>query len=459
MREFNIDLYTDRNTVITSYLVSSRYTFEERKSFYDTMIGTRFFPEYQSLFGDNDFFTPDYLVSHLQWPYPCEEISLRHKDVLSYYNRELSFRKKRFIMARLAGYDKDLETTSMDDLQNDLQDIINSEKELKMLDTNLDGKSIYGVKEEAKLGIRTGIKAIDDNCYGLGYGRVAVVYGYVGHGKTTVLMNYLYNAISFGYNSVFITLEIPKGDLYLQLLSIHSYKMAATFGKDPIPYSSLLKGLLTKEEKAYVFGELEQSLKAMTGKFALVEQDDISDYSYAGLQSFLSSLDFVVDAVFLDFIQELVPYVVGTRKDSYLASASMVSDFRRLAVGSKVFPQRIVILGAQANRDGYERAVKADGQYDLRAIAEIPQLEKIAYYAISVFLDDRLRQSGETKICMPKNRGGKLISEPVVVPVDHRFSVLGEDIQGYTDSVGTQEVESLLNSGFDLESMIGGGSI
>ena len=459
MREFRIDLYTDRNIIITSYLVSSQYPLEERKTFYVSMFESKFFPEYQSLVGENDFFTPEYLVSHLQWPYPYEEINLKYKDVLSYYSRELSFRKKRFILTRMAGYDKDLEATTLDELQNDLQDIINSEKDMRIVDTSIDGASLYEGKKNSKLGLLTGIASLDEVCYGLGYGRLAVVYGYVGQGKTTLLLNLLYMAVSHGYNSAFISLEITKGDLYLQFLSIHSYKMASKFGKDPVEYQAILKGALSKEEEAYVFGDLENSLKELPGKVVFIEQDDVADFTYGGLQSFLTSLDFPVDALFLDYMQVLIPYVIGKTRNDYMAAAKVVSDFRRIAVGSTVYPQRIVVVGAQANRDGYERAVIKDGQYDLRAIAEIPQLEKEAYYAISVYTDDKLRQSGETKICLPKHRGGRIISEPVIIPVDHRYSVMGEAIQGYTDAVGTQEVESLLNSGFDLETMISGNTL
>lgn len=450
MREFRIDSMIDRNAVLTSYLLSVKFPLEDRKDLYAGLMQTNMFPEYQYLWGGNDFFSPEHMRSN--WMYAFDDIEMTLKDVQIYFSKELEFRKKKSLLGKLASYDKDLEQVSLHDLQNDVLAMAEEFKHDRGdVEIEQQGQKIYEAQKNAPLGLRSGVEAIDNVTRGFSYGTVTCIFGYVSHCKTTLMMNTLYSSIESGYGSVFVTLEVPKKHLYLQLLSIHSYKAAVRLGGGPVPYQDILKGTLNSDQEKYLFEVVEPDLKKMRGKFVFAEYEDVQDFSLAGLKNFIAKLGFEVDVFITDYINCLFPYVAD--KNYYYGIARLIEDFKRLAVGSNG-KERMVVIGAQANREGWQQAVENDGKYEVSALAEANQLEKVSYYVISLFLDDKLRESREIKVCLLKHRGGDLITKPVIVPTDLRYYSIGSGTAGSSISVGVNDVESILSGNFSLESMI-----
>lgn len=453
---FDILNEVDRVSLLYSYLVDGDNLLEDRKSIYDVMMKTGSFDEFKGISSGEGFFSQDYFKSASVVVPPFKKVKLTYKDILAVYTKELEWRSKKKLSEKLVGVCDNLAGKSLEDMLAGVQDLVQVHRPPRKFESSIDGLAAYKKKKETPLGVLTGVKALDAVVQGLEYGTMCCVFGYVGQGKTTLMLNQLYQAITRGFNGVFVTLEVPRQLMYFALLSLHSYMMAAKTGDAPVSYLSILKGELTPAEEKLLFGKVEKSLLDLPGKCVFVDFDAIQDFTFHGLNHFCESLKWPVDLFILDYMQLLLlnmPKIAGYDR---ISDARVVRDFTNLAIGNSRFKAKIVILGAQANREGYNRSIENEGQYDLMAISDVNQLERDAYYCISLFVDDELRQSGETKMCLLKNKSGPIITMPVVVPMDPRFYAIGDNIKGYAEPVTVKDVNDVL-TGFNLSDVTGGG--
>ena len=77
-------------------------------------------------------------------------------------------------------------------------------------------------------------------------GELTSLMGATGGFKTTFMTNLAYNKLKEGRNVVYLSLEIPKADMYFNLLSLHSTDDKFSIH---IPHSELKRSLLTEEQK------------------------------------------------------------------------------------------------------------------------------------------------------------------------------------------------------------------
>jgi replicative DNA helicase len=453
LREFSVSNTVDRNIVLFSYLVDPRYPRIDRELLYNSMIESGLFSEYSQIFEVDNFLTPIYLQQHTKWSVPYEQIDLGKADVDAFYKRELEYRKKKALLHRLVQVSHDIEHVSLSELQEDISEINSAIKADKEIDIKIDARAAYDRAKNKVFGIQTGITQIDDVIHGIGYGTMTCIVGWTGHNKTTLALNTVYQALRSSFNVLYINLETNKELMYFQLLSRHSFEEAARLGGKPIEYLDMVKGLLSPEQEAFLFDVLIPDMEQLPGKIAFVEQSAFSDMSYPGMINLCASIPFQVDVVVVDYFQCLLPYIEG--KNEFMLGNRLARDFTRLAVGDEVNGEKIVILLSQANKQGYQRAIENEGRYDEGAIADIPELKNAAYYIISVFRDDKLLQSNEVKVCLIKHRGGRILWEPIIVPVDNRFAALGSSVRD-SGPVGVNEVGKVLNAGgFNLKTLLG----
>ena len=83
-------------------------------------------------------------------------------------------------------------------------------------------------------------------------------------------------------------------------------------------------------------------------------------------------------------------------------------------------------FAVQANREGWKRAKKRDGKYDLAAISDLNEVERSSTYVIFLYTTEDMRMTQETKTTLAKNRLGSLIVEPVVTTFNPTVMVVGE---------------------------------
>lgn len=458
MEGFNPDRTEDRNSLLSSVLCV-RQSLLERTHLWELMVESRLFTEYNVIVDRGSFRSPEFVATITSWPYQFDAnlAELPIADVEQVFNRELEFRKKKDLATKLLSLTQEVERLDLKQLQEKVISVTDSIRHVQRVDTTIDLDSLYEKKKSVPLGVLTGIRPIDDVTRGISYGTVTTIFGFTSQGKSTTALNIMYNALVNGFNVMYLTLEMPKDDLYLVMMSLHSYRAASGLGGNPIPFEDAWKGILAPEVESYMKDVVRPSFESLPGKYAFIGEEDVKDYSYQGLLALINSVPFQVDMVVVDHMN-LAKLEVKASADVGFDMAKVCNNLKRVAIGSSVHPSRMVVLVAQANRSGFERADQDEstqGRYDLRAIADINALEQISFYIVSIYVNDELRRAGEAKFCLLKHRGGRLLADPVVAPAEFKFMSVGNHLEGYNDPIGSGDVETMISSGFNLESFGG----
>lgn len=310
----------------------------------------------------------------------------------------------------------------------------------------IDGAAIYKEISERPSGMKLFVDVVDDEIGGVGYGNIITLFGFVGSMKTTLALSAAYrNAVDLGYNSAYVTLEVPKDELYFNLLSRHAMEMQSD---TKVTAKSLKKGLLTDEERRFIFEEVEPSFKEIKGTIYLLDVGDIAEQNSslvtpASFQSALSSCNKDcgndLDAFFIDYVNNMKFFKASSSEYGIDAFVAFLNDLVINFEGKKL----IGWILTQANREGWKKAVRRGGKYAIDALAEFNQVERSSYYIVSLFHDDLLRASGELKLQLLKNRSGGVIEEPLTtLAVPENFFV--GDSAAYKQSYTEEALEGLL---------------
>lgn len=313
-------------------------------------------------------------------------------------------------------------------------------------------REIYAERAQHSGGTQSFLRQVDEKTRGFEPGTMGVYFGWTGAGKTLFGVNYLHgNVVQNKYNGVYITLEVPPEMIRMALLSRHSYESRFT-SVGPVDKLLIEKAKLPADVHAHLFDMVETDLmnNPTHGKFEVLGAGDFESFTRLGIRKKLLNLGFVPDFIVLDHSQCFL-YLEEAQAFRFNPVNHYVRIFAELAMdwdgsGHKFFAMML----SQANREGWKRAVEAGGVYDLTAIADANELERSGSYIVSVFVDDDLKASKEAKIQLHKNRMGEVVSEPVLVSYDARYSVIGHDAVAVTE--GPKDLSGILTGG----SMYGG---
>lgn len=406
----------------------------------ETLRGTQGLPSYEMLIEAHDF---PYTV-------PTPDRALSSADAWSIIDLESNNRRVRELGMNLLEAGRDLlagEKTE-EEIRVGLTEVLDTTyggcEELEELDI----AKIIEERRKASSGIYTFVEEFDDIIRGIEFGTVATLMGFVGALKTTFGINFLHgNVTKCGYNGVFITLEMPKKILFSHLISRHSFVDRFRGNGGPINKEKVQKPhLLDAEEEKFV-KEVQKDLKENPehGKFQFMELSDFRTFDKAGIRSRLMGLPFIPDFIIFDYIQ-LTKYTdFAARFKNFdpinyfvRALAEICQDFN----GKKM----AVLLLSQANREGWKRAVEADGCYDLAALSEANELERTSSYVLTSFIDDDLRVSRESKMQLLKHRMGDILPTPVLVSYEPEYAALGTATQvdtGHTFNIIDSTISNL----------------
>ena len=317
---------------------------------------------------------------------------------------------------------------------------------------------LHEVKEEIK-GIKFGIDVVDQIYPGVTPGSYNIIAGYTGSFKTTIALNMCYIGMQTGYNSLYISLEINKEDVMLNLLSLHSYNMG-----EPVKRSDMTKLRYTDPDK---FDRILESLYALPGKIEIYDESDIERYSTTVFGDIIRKTDKMfhdkhnskLDHVVLDHAQLLKFDTQVKTNDAYMVLNVYASYFRQQAAKNGY----AVTLVSQTSRNGYEYACKHGGQYLLTGLAEGNELERGATFVLAAFINDGLKASGQLQVQILKNRYGETMLEPQLTNIKPEYYVVGN---GYNKT--PQQVESVFDTNgnftnpfevteeINLDSLLGG---
>lgn len=282
-------------------------------------------------------------------------------------------------------------------------------------------------------GIKTGIGPIDEVIGGLHPGQVSIVAGFTGMGKSICSVSIMHSAMEQGYNVAYISLELSKTHLMYNLISRHS--LDNKFSKK-IEHRKLKTKSLTDDEWTYVKEHILPDFDEVKGKFYILDEQDIEAYSYASFDSMLKEIEDLcisetgkgLDLIIVDHIQMLAFSKQGSGLSENTIINGWCNYFRSQCLDFLKLKRQIhVVLVAQINRKGYEKACKRNGMYDMTALKEANELETCASVILGIFSDPSLITSNQVKVGVLKNRDGERSNDAYQVSANFPYQLIGGD--------------------------------
>jgi hypothetical protein len=422
-------------------------------------------------------FTPDLLLLETAFPKAKGSFAgiteLPATSLRVYMFNIIDDRVNRYIHDRMAKLNETVRdkgiTSEITDEFDKLQRMSNRNK-AKEISLNIDSKAVYDEMKLRPLGMRTGIKAIDEKIGGMNKGTVTTIAGFTSQYKTTFALNIARIGSYYdGYNIAYLSLETPKNDMNWNLLSCHSYEPTlSTFSF--VCHDRMRKCELTQAEEDFVFNVVEKDLKGdvvidsegnteKRGRIVFLDESDFDSFSFGEISAVLERVDEELekdmgrglDAIIVDYIQLCKFSGSGMTHDANAQINSYVTFFRRLgqnfrksidANGNESTKQLIVILLAQINRDNWRRAKNNEGRYDITCLADANELERGSYRVFTTYTSEELKGRKSAQVQILKNRTGQTMYEPSVVYADGEAYVF-QDEDGITKTFGGDQTASL----------------
>lgn len=245
--------------------------------------------------------------------------------------------------------------------------------------------------KEVRQPIYTGIKGLDDNNITLAKAELSIIMGATGSFKTTFASNIAYNKIKEGLNVAYISLEIPKENMYFNFLSLHStdekFKMN-------IPHTEIKYSTLSNKQEEYFFNEVYSDFKNIKEHLIIIDEKDVGLNTFSSYTKLLAEIDRKfqnktgkgLDILIVDHMQLLKNNTDLINDNPYIIVSKWVDYFRRNTTNFLNTGRTIsTILVSQVNRKGYEESCKNYGSYKVTALADSVDVERNAtnIFAIS----------------------------------------------------------------------------
>lgn len=287
-------------------------------------------------------------------------------------------------------------------------------------------------------GIKTHTRKIDDVIGGLKPGQISTIAGYTSAGKSMFCVSLMHEAIKQGYNVCYITLEIPKDHVLFNLISRHSVDTLPD-GRPrferKLSHGAMKDRTLAMDEWEYCEKAILPSLEKLPGKYYIVADADFEAKTYYSFTTKLQEIDELcvsesgkgIDLVIVDYVQmfKFAEDLTG-RASEFEITNKWVNYFRGQALNFLKSKRQVhVTIAAQINRNGWLKAAKRDGEYDLTALAESNEIEKASSIIIALFSDERLKESKEVKFQILKNRDGMKKERVDTIYGDFMYAMIG----------------------------------
>jgi len=311
-----------------------------------------------------------------------------------------------------------------------------------------------------QVGIKCGIKAIDDVFYGFMPGSYTVISGMPGGGKTTLMFNMAFNMAKMGYSVIYVSIEKEAVPLYTRLLSLHAL----------VDYNRIKRG--GKDERGIPDHILALFQKA-TNDIVNVIKPNFECLQFAQgtkLSKILSEADRIktlkkVDVLILDYLG-----VVGfethhpTRPDLDLAETSIrLQNYGKI---NKIATITAAQLKASSTKEIRKKADKANSDNDISQVTvnteDLAGSQKVVYDAentISVVMNGdkpptkiyvyiTKARDNESYKTIVLDFDGKLgrISDPDLQP----GQIQAVDDLLYNDNSSSEEIQKQLEDSSDL---------
>lgn len=314
--------------------------------------------------------------------------------------------------------------TSLVDIEND-----------KFVPISQNFSQLYKEQKKTK-GVSFLCPELNKRTGGIVNGTLSVIMGCSGSMKTTYSVNLCYNAIKNGKNVLYLSLEETPFQLYSKLLSRVSMDVNSQKG---LQHKDIIQHNLSEMDEDYMFEKVSPYLEGLKGNFLIAGESELANYDFMILESKIKEIDQVmkqmskekngeeehgIDILVVDHIQ-LLKYA-DSSKDPISLINTYVSFFRKQSLNFLHQKREIIIiLLAQANREGIAYSKKHDGSYLIQHIDGASEIERSASYVISVYSDAECQVSKMLKVGALKLRGAQLPLDTISIPAEGTYYKVG----------------------------------
>lgn len=308
-----------------------------------------------------------------------------------------------------------------------------------------------------KKGIRLDTKKIDDYIGGLKPGQLTTIAAFTGGGKTTFSVSAMHSAIKQGFNVCYLSLELSSDHLVYDIISRHTVdtdeKGNPKFRK-PVEHGNMKNKTIVAGDWDYLFDEVLEDLKKQPGHFYILDEQDLptkTPYAFTNkLQEVenyaIKETGHGIDLLIVDHIQ-MLQFADTSNRSTNDAINKWVNYFRSQCLDFLKSKRQIhVLMCAQINREGYKRAAKHDGLYDLTCLKEANEIETASSIIITLYSDPVLAESKEIKFSIIKNRDGLRTETAEPISCDLAHMVIGGDGITSDQQFATMSMEDLMNA-------------
>ncbi len=290
-------------------------------------------------------------------------------------------------------------------------------------------------------GIKTGLGPIDQLTNGFQPTMVATIAAFTGHGKSTCWNSILFKSALSGKKVVNLSLELAPQLVWLQLEARYMYEVKNL----QITSTDLIQRKLSKEMKAKVKSFEEDFRRDIVSNVLIVDSSvlkkEMKRSSTAWINLYkkwdkrLGGLDLVIHDHVGQY-ERLFPEE-GNNIIKMITDATVRFRSRK---GTGV----VSGFACQANREGFKRASRNRGVYDLTAISDLNEIERASSYVVFLYTPEESMLSQETIVTMAKHRLGGILSEPTPVAFIPSVSIVGSNV----DQISYEDDLSSLDSDF-----------
>lgn len=281
----------------------------------------------------------------------------------------------------------------------------------------------YEVMESSPSGVFLGVAELDSILRGISFKSTCVLAAPPSHFKTTSAISAaFYNSYLHEFNVLYVTMEVPKRNVWFQVLSRLSGEGGERFIAEDV------KKVLLDEKGKQRFKELKDQWKAQAkGSLHVADQGDLGDGSYKSLLNMLNSVNRqvekgTIDIVFWDYIQLFKYFRMSHQTElEYLNGLVRYTDSLCKSYQQKGF---VNIILSQVNRQGTAKIEKSSNA-DLGVLADMNELDRSANSVVVFYSDAAMRLNNQLNAQIVKHRDGKVMEEMVPIFVDPEISQVG----------------------------------
>jgi len=285
-----------------------------------------------------------------------------------------------------------------------------------------------------------GIEKIDKNFRGTRRGELFLVAGHYGEYKSTICVNYAYNqAVKYGWNSIFFSLEMQYAHIRRMLYAIHSAHLRFKDIHPPLNYEKIRDGLLDDEEEHF-FKIVVSDFKKNSnyGHIYVVQPDDDVTITDIKAKAEFINRKIGIQTIFIDYLG----LVESERRygDFTLDLNFVLKRAKKMATYFDNGQGIAVVSPFQTNRKGRTEAEKNDLVYKTDCLSYANEAERSADVIIWSIVNEDMRGNNEIKIGNLKARDHQLL-KPFMV----RICPLSRKITNLIEVTSGEIEEGVLN--------------